>query len=77
MKIDVNYEIAKFFFSNSEHAKAIPYLENILEVETQYNNAQERSLKEIKLEKKYKTDMYGLAQNWIEQANRIESIKKK
>ena len=77
MKIDVNYEIAKHYFSNNEHAKAIPYLENILEVENEYNNAQEKSLQQIKLEKKYKTDMYGLARNWIEQANRIENIKKK
>lgn len=77
MKIDVNYEIAKFFFSNSEHAKAIPYLENILDVEAQYKNVQERLLQEIELPKKYKTDMYGLARNWIEQANRIDSIKKK
>lgn len=74
-KIEVNYEIAKYYFSVNERTKAIPYLENIIEAKGEYEAANERALKPIKLPQDYdmKTD---LAFNWIEEANRIESKKK-
>lgn len=68
-KIEVNYEIAKYYFSVNQHTKAIPYLENIIEAKEEYESANARALKPIKLPQDYdmKTD---LALNWIEQAKR-------
>jgi len=76
LKVDLNYEIAKFYFENSQHGKAIPYLENMIEAKEQYDEANSKLEKPMKLPKDYnmKTD---LAINWIEQANRIEERKSK
>ncbi|MEA4963990.1 O-antigen ligase family protein, partial [Lutispora sp.] len=73
-KIEVNYEIAKYLLSNNQQTKAIPYLENMIEVKEEYEKANARALKPIKLPQDYdmKTD---LANNWIEEAHRIESKK--
>mgnify|MGYP001489253223 CR=1 FL=1 len=74
-KTQVNHEIAKYYFSTKQHSKAIPYLENMIETEKEYKEANSRAVKPIELPKDYnmRTD---LALNWIEQANRIESLKK-
>lgn len=74
LKADLNYEIAKYYFENSQHGKAIPYLEKMIEAKEQYDEANSKLDKPMKLPKDYnmKTE---LAQNWIEQANRIEERK--
>jgi len=73
-KTQVNHEIAKYYFSTKQHSKAIPYLENMIETEKEYKEANSRAVKPIELPKDYnmRTD---LALNWIEQANRIEERK--
>jgi len=76
LKVDLNYEIAKFYFENNQHRKAIPYLENMIKAKEQYDEANSKLEKPMKLPDDYnmKTE---LAINWIEQANRIEERKSK
>lgn len=76
IKADLNYEIAKYYFENRQHGKAIPYLENMIEARKQFDEANAKLEIPMKLPKDYnmKTE---LAQNWIEQAKKIEKRKSK
>lgn len=66
-KIDVNYQIAKFYFSNKEQKKAIPYLNGILESEQQFKDANSIAIKKMEQPEKM-DDMVGLAENWLKHA---------
>lgn len=71
INIDLNYEIAKYFFENGQHEKAIPYLKNMIKVKEEYDKRNSKVIKPIALPEGFdmKTD---LALNWIEQANKIK-----
>ena len=49
MKIDVNYQVAKYYLENEEIEEAVPYLERILEAERQLAEVNERIEKPLKL----------------------------
>ncbi len=74
IKVDLNYEIARYFFQSNEHEKSIPYLNNMIKAKEEYDAINSKLSKPIALPKDYdmKTD---LVQNWIEQANRIMNRK--
>ncbi|MCK9217756.1 MAG: O-antigen ligase family protein [Firmicutes bacterium] len=75
LKIELNNEIANYYFENSEHEKAIPYLEKIIEAKEQYDEVNSKLEKPIKLPKDFnmRTD---LAYNRIEWAKSIVEKKK-
>ena len=74
-KIQTNYQIAKFYFSNKKYEEALPYLNNIIETEGQLEAAKAKSIKPFEVQKNV-YDMIGLAKNWKEHAEkRIDSSK--
>lgn len=68
-KLNVNYEIAKQLFSMKEHKKAIPYLNNMIEAEQQFNITNARAAVPMKEPEKMNS-MVKLAKNWLKQAER-------
>ena len=75
MKVQVNYEIANYFFKKSQHELAIPYLDNILETEEQIKVAEGSAIKPFEIPDKFEK-MLKLAKNWKQNAERIIQIKK-
>ncbi len=74
-KIQVNYQIAKFYFSKQQFNDALPYLNNIIEVEGQLEAAKAKSTRPFEVQKNV-YDMIGLAKNWKDNAEkRINSSK--
>ena len=74
-KIQANYQIAKFYFSNKKFEDALPYLNNIIETEGQLEAAKAKSIKPFEVQKNV-YDMIVLAKNWKEHAEkRIDSSK--
>lgn len=76
IKLQVNYEVAKYYFSISQHDKAIPYLENMIDTEKELERAKNRSTKPFDADKKV-YDLIGLAQNWKINAERVIEEKTK
>lgn len=62
-KIQVNYEIAKFYYSNKQFKEAMPFLDNMIEVEAQLEAAKVKSIKPFEVNKNI-YDMIKLAKNW-------------
>ena len=48
-KMDINYEVAKYLFSTKQHKQALPFLNKILEAESQFNIASQRAVKPMKM----------------------------
>lgn len=69
-KLNVNYSIAKQYFEAKQHEEAIPYLDNMIEVESELEEAKSKAIKPFEVDKKV-YDMIGLAKNWKENAERI------
>ncbi|HYE10149.1 MAG TPA: O-antigen ligase family protein [Patescibacteria group bacterium] len=63
-KLNVNYEIAKQFFTNNQQDRAIPYLKNMIEVETQFNENNEKAAKPMRVPEKME-EIIKLAKDWL------------
>lgn len=68
-KIQANYEIAKYYFSNKQFKEALPYLNNMIATEEQLNVAKAKSIKPFEVNKNV-YDMINLAKNWKENAEK-------
>lgn len=75
-KLNVNYEIAKYYFSLSQHDKALPYLDKMIETEQQLETAKSRSLRPLEVPENI-NGMISLAKNWKMNAERIIESKTK
>lgn len=75
-KLQVNYEIAKYYFSKSQQDKALPYLENMIETERQLEAAKSKSIKPFEVPNKV-YQLIGLAKNWKTNAEKIIEAKSK
>jgi len=72
LKIDANYAVADMYFKNNNKADSIYFLDNMIEVEQELEEAQGRSTKKIEVPSKI-TQMIKLARNWKSHAEK--SIK--
>ena len=64
LKLQVNYEVAKYYFSTTQHEKAIPYLNNMIESKREFEISNARALKPLKEPENFEK-MVGLAENWL------------
>lgn len=73
-KLQVNYEVSKYYMSSAQHDKALPYLENMIDTEKELENAKSKAIKPFEVDKKV-YDMIGLAKNWKVNAERSMEVK--
>ncbi len=68
-KVDVNYQVASYFFKNKKFADAIPYLDKMLQTRSQIEAAKEKSSRQLIIPEKLEK-MFKIAEQWKKAAEK-------